>query len=174
MGHINVVRRWLVMGIVFALALGCRDKDDGRSHNGLAEGTALDFTIELVHGGVFNAGSYIGSVVLVNFWDTWCGPCRQEQDDLNRLYADYHGDGFEIIGIALAHNGVTAVADYLTEYGVEYTSGLTGQSVVAMFGAIASIPKTFVITRSGELDSVHVGRLEYDNFVAMISPLLGN
>lgn len=137
-------------------------------------GTALDFTLELVNGEIFDAADFFGSVVLVNFWAMWCGNCREEQDDLNRLYADYHDNGFEIIGIALARHGAPEVAAFLSEFGVQYTSGLVGESVNAQFGIVSTIPKTYIITRTGEIDSVHTGGLEYDNFAAMITPLLGH
>lgn len=165
--------RVLSVALALLIVTGCSDKDDDDNY-AEANGTALDFRIALVRGGTFDAGSRLGSVVLVNFWDTWCVPCRLEQWDLNQLFTEFHDDGLEIVGVAIAHDGIPTVAEYLTEFEVEYISGLTGQSVEAIFGVPSGIPKTYLINRSGEIAYVQTGMLDYDHFAEMITHLLEN
>lgn len=164
---------WIVMLIVAALVTNCRDKDTGRAVSP-ADGTALDFSLQLVNGELFYGSDFFGSVVLINFWDTWCGPCQAEQPELNRLFADYHDDGLEVIGIALARNGVPAVATYLEENDVPYTSGIIGPDITAVFGSPAVIPFTYIINRSGEIVESFSGSCDYDEFVSDIEPFLSD
>lgn len=160
-----------ILGVTLVLLLaGCRDKLDDT--DGSLDGNDLNFHLQLVNGSVFYASVLLGDVVLVNFWDTWCGPCRQEQDDLNRLYTDFHDDGVELIGVALAANGLAEVQAYLTSSDVQYTSGLFGPSVEARFGSPESIPRTYIIGRNGRVAQTVIGARDYDDYVAMISPLL--
>ena len=167
--------RFSIVVLLFAamISTDCRDKDTGE-RDSPADGTALDFWIELVDEPTFNASNYFGSVVLINFWDTWCGPCQDEQPDLNRLYNDYRDDGLQIIGVSFARSGVPAVATYLEEYEVPYTSGIIGPSVTGVLGTPAVIPYTFIIDRNGEIAHEISGGTDYDEFVSLIEPLLSD
>lgn len=135
-------------------------------------GTALDFSLKLVNGKVIDAAEFFGSVVLINFWDTRCGSCHAEQDDLNRLFAEHHNEGLVIIGIALAAHGLTDVLAYLTENHVEYISGVFGESVRGRLGQPSVIPRSVLVDRVGVLVNEWTGARAYDELLEQINPLL--
>lgn len=137
-------------------------------------GSALDFSYRLLDGSTIDAADYYGSVVLINFWDSWCGSCQAEQDDLNRLYTDLHSSGLEILGLALARDGVPAIEQYLAAEHVPYAVGLFGEEVEAMFGYPEALPQTYIIDRNGKIAHEISGSTGYDEFVSLIEPLLSN
>lgn len=174
MGKSSCQWKWLpiLLVLVVSLILGsCNRKHTAQPFNP-AEGTALDFWMELVSGPIYNASDAFGSVVLINFWDTWCGPCRYEQPDLNQLYTEFSDDGLEIIGISLAHEGVPAVAAYLDEFNVEYPSGIIGPGVTETHPYPVSIPHTLIIDRAGVICHELTGSRSYETFAELITPLL--
>ena len=89
-----------------------------------------------------------GKVVLINFWATWCGPCRMEIPDLNELYSKYNKDGLEILGISVSDSKrslINFVKAYPMDYPVLYGSGLEMDKVTSKYGGVNSLPVTFVI-----------------------------
>ncbi|MBK6765393.1 MAG: TlpA family protein disulfide reductase [bacterium] len=162
--------------IVVLVVLGCQDKVQDSSspewHSPTEGGPGLTFTLPLVDGTTLAADTLAGSVVLINFWDTWCGPCRQEQPDLNALYAEFHSAGLEIVGVSLALNGLTEVTEYIAANNVEYPSGIINSSIQAIYGYPPAIPRSYLINRAGNIASEHTGRMTYNEFTAAIAPLL--
>lgn len=170
--------RGILAGVfVLALLVGCREKMPGGSspdgYDPQVGGPGLNFTISLLDGTTLDGATLQGRVVLINFWDTWCGPCRQEQPDLNALYNDYRDRGLEIVGVALAMNGISNVASYVAASGVAYPSGIIGSSIQATYGFPPVIPRTFVVNRAGLISSEHTGRMSYNDLQEAISPYLG-
>lgn len=156
----------LIAGVLF-WDPACQIQD---THEGA--GTALDFSLDMVNGESMDAAEFFGSVVLINFWDTWCGSCIEEQDDLNRLYTDFREQGLEIIGVSLARYGLPKVSAYLEEHSVEYTSGIIGPGITAVHGTPSAIPLSIIIDRDGAVVHRISGGCEYAEFVTLITPLL--
>jgi thiol-disulfide isomerase/thioredoxin len=162
----------IFVAAILLLVTGCRDKDSGSSLQ--LPTSDLEFTLTLVDGTQVNAQDFLGDIVMINFWDTWCAPCRNEQPDLNRLHVDFHERGFTLIGISFADLGVGAVQNYLEMNEVPYTSAIMNASVEAKLGSPASIPYTYFINKNGEIFQSVVGGHSYDFYASIISPLLND
>lgn len=158
----------LISGLLLSES-GCEIQE---SH--LGSGTALDFSLELVNGEWFDAAELYGSVVLLNFWDTNCGACEQEQADLNRLHRELNRRGFELLGVTHAWDGRNATERYLRDHDVPYPCGYFGADVVRAFGNITVLPTTILIDRAGMIDTTITGQRTYDALAALIAPLLEN
>jgi len=119
-----------------------------------------------------------GKVRIVNFWATWCPPCRAEIPHFVSMYKDLKGKGVEIIGISLDQKGDAAVAPFVKENKMNYPVVLGDENVVSAYGGIRGIPTTFIVDRQGRIVKKFVGLPASseegikDAFMKEIEPLL--
>jgi peroxiredoxin len=92
-----------------------------------------------------------GQVVLVNFWATWCPPCRAEMPGFQKVYAAKHAAGFTVVGVSMDQLSPDEVSAFLRDHGIEYPVAMATSSVVAGFGGITSYPTSFLIDRQGRV-----------------------
>ena len=101
-------------------------------------------------GGTFDLGALRGKVVVVNFWATWCPPCRQEMPALDAVYRRYHGRGLEIIGLCVAGTRARDRAEAVEVMGsVSYPGALLRDAEANGFGTPGALPVTYVVDRDG-------------------------
>ena len=109
----------------------------------------------------FDLGDYEGQVVLLNFWATWCAPCRAEMPDLVELQRDLGPKGLQIIGVAMDQTGKQAVAPYLEQQPVNYPIVLDPDTKIGQrYGGIPALPTTLLIGPGGEVQRRIVGRIQ--------------
>ena len=96
-------------------------------------------------------------VVIVDFWATWCGPCREEIPHLNQLYSELKGKGLEIVGISMDTDGTDGVKDFTREFRIQYPIVMGDDKVAESFGGIIGLPTTFIIDRNGRIAKKYVG-----------------
>jgi thiol-disulfide isomerase/thioredoxin len=100
--------------------------------------------------GTLRSGSFDGAVTVVNFWASWCGPCRAEQAELEKLYEKYAPQGVRFLGVNIRDEKTNARA-HVEEFGVTYPSVFNPDSTIAFKYRVLFIPTTFVLDRGGRV-----------------------
>jgi thiol-disulfide isomerase/thioredoxin len=101
-----------------------------------------------------------GKVVVVDFWATWCGPCRMEIPGYVEMQKKYGKDGLVVIGVSLDQKGPKHVQKFVAENGMNYTVAMGDNSTVEAFGGFNAIPTTFLINREGRIVHQKRGAME--------------
>jgi len=143
---------------------------------------APDFTLADLDGNWVSLSELKGKVVLLNFWGTWCGPCRREIPDFIKLAEKYKKDGLEIVGITLTSGPPERIQSFSDKWGINYTlltdiQGNETQVVTANYGQatgerIRGIPTTFIIDRDGYIRKRYVGPRSESVFYKDLEPYL--
>lgn len=122
------------------------------------QSAAPDFTLRSVSGPNFRLQEQRGRVVLINFWASWCGPCRQEIPHLNRLYDKYRAAGFVLLAVNVDENAGNA-ADLALKLGLRFPVLLDTDKAVSHLYELSTMPSTVLIDRDGRVRYVHKGYL---------------
>jgi len=117
---------------------------------------APDFTLRSVDGPNLRLAEQRGRVVMVNFWATWCGPCRQEMPHLNKLYDKYRDSGFVLLGVNIDDNARAAI-DLSAKMGLKFPVLLDTDKTVSRLYDLGSMPATVLIDRDGRVRHLHRG-----------------
>jgi len=145
-------KKLLAAGIVIlALFAGCTSKEKEA-----ASSVAPDFTLQDLSGKKVSLSGLKGSVVLLEFWATWCPPCRAEIPAIERLHAQYVGKGLTVLAIALDSGGWDGVKAFVAEYKISYTV-LQGSEDVSAKYMVRIIPSTFLIDKQGNIHNQYLG-----------------
>ncbi|MAT40053.1 MAG: redoxin [Ectothiorhodospiraceae bacterium] len=131
---------------------------------------APGFTLTKVGGGKKSLSDYQGKVVMVNFWATWCGPCKREIPDFVELQNEYKDKGFEIVGIAL--DEPADVETFVDNSSINYDILHGNQDIAMAYGNIRSIPTTFLLNRDGEIVKKYVGMQPKSTWATEINAIL--
>jgi peroxiredoxin len=121
-----------------------------------AAARAPDFTLPAVGGANLRLQEQRGRVVLVNFWATWCGPCRVEMPHLNRLYEKYRAAGFVLLGVNIDDEPRKA-ADLAAKLGLRFPVLLDSEKKVSRLYDLSAMPSTVLIDRDGRVRYIHRG-----------------
>lgn len=134
---------------------------------------APDFALHALDGPNLRLKEQRGRVVMVNFWATWCGPCRQEMPQLNRLYEKYKASGFVLLGVNVDDDQRKA-AEVAGKLGVTFPVLLDTDKQVSKLYDLSTMPSTVIIDRDGKVRYVHRGYLTgyEDNYEKQIRELL--
>jgi peroxiredoxin len=124
---------------------------------------APDFAVPNLAGGTIALQEHRGSVVFLNFWATWCAPCKEEMPSMERLYRRFKGRGFTILAISLDSGNVGKVAAFVKALDLTFPIGLDLKLEVANRYAIRGLPGSFLIDRSGEVVAVAIGPRDWDS-----------
>lgn len=113
--------------------------------------TAPDFTLDTLEGQSVKLSDYRGKAVLLNFWATWCGPCKVEMPWFVDLQKQYGSQGLQIIGVAMDDSGKDAIDKFAKEMGVNYLILQGKEAVGDAYGGVLGLPTTFFIDRNGKI-----------------------
>jgi peroxiredoxin len=133
---------------------------------------APNFRLRSLDGKFVQLDSLRGKVVAVNFWATWCGPCRAEIAGFLDVYKENKSKGLEIVGISLDEEGWEVVRPFAERFKITYPVVMGTGRVVTDYGDIRAIPTTFIIDKEGNIAKRHVGYLPKPLFEKIIKELL--
>jgi thiol-disulfide isomerase/thioredoxin len=125
-----------------------------------------------VDGKPVKLSDFKGKVVILDFWATWCPPCRMEIPGFVAIQKKYADKGFTVIGVSVDEEGPSAVKPVVIELEVNYPIVVADAKIVSDYGGIEVIPTTFIIDRQGDISSVHEGFTDRATFEGQIQSLL--
>jgi thiol-disulfide isomerase/thioredoxin len=146
----------VVVAVVAALMLYfgfhmARRSDSNPGFSITKSGVAPDFTLETLDGKSMSLSELRGKAVLLNFWATWCGPCKIETPWLVELQKQYGSQGLQVIGVAMDDSGKDDIAKFTQEMGVNYPVLLGKEAVGEEYGGVPALPESFFIGRDGKI-----------------------
>jgi peroxiredoxin len=133
---------------------------------------APEFNLKDANGQTVHLSDYKGKVVLLDFWATWCGPCKIEIPWFMEFEQQLKDRGFAVVGVSMDEDGWNVVKPYIQQYKVNYRILLGNDQVGEIYGGVESLPTTFLIDRQGKIASVHIGLSGKDEFKNAINQLL--
>jgi peroxiredoxin len=165
---------WTSLLMVSVLGISCsssskRTITSGESSNRKA---AANFSLADANGAQVALADYKGKVVLLNFWATWCGPCKIEIPWFIEFNKTYKDQGFAVLGVSLDDDGWKSVKPYVTDKKIDYTVVVGSNEVSKSYGGVDSLPTTFIIDRDGRIAFVHTGLVSKDTYEKEIRSLL--
>jgi len=174
------MRRTVLIVVAVVLVIGLW-KLSHRPHPGLSGapvgktgggGTpAPNFSLQDLNGQALSLAKYHGRVVLLDFWATWCGPCREEIPQFVALQDRYRDQGLQVIGISM-DDGPKPVRGFYREFKMNYPVALGTEQVAESYGGVMGLPVTFLIDRDGRLAAKYDGAVEMATIEHQVRALL--
>lgn len=172
-------RLWFLSAVAAGgvlLLAGCATKSAPAGETSLKPASerrmAPDFTLKDANGRSVKLSDYRGKVVLLNFWATWCGPCKIEIPWFVEFEDEYKDRGFAVLGVSMDEDGWDAVKPFVARAKVNYRILLGNDSVALLYGGVNSLPTSFLIDRDGKIATVHVGLISKGDYESDLNALL--
>ncbi|MFH1185522.1 MAG: TlpA disulfide reductase family protein [Chloroflexota bacterium] len=156
-----------MLALLGILAWGLKKSQAGP----IESGTAPDFTLMGFDGRLVTLSKLRGQVVIVNFWASWCPPCREEAAYLEQTWRKYEDKGVVFVGVDYVDTEKPALA-YIKEFDITYINGPDVGTRIAQAYNIKGVPETFFVAKNGELRGVHIGPLKEPQLDQKIDELL--
>jgi cytochrome c biogenesis protein CcmG/thiol:disulfide interchange protein DsbE len=157
----------VILALLGLLAWGLRKVQAGPIESGMAP----DFTLTSFDGRTLTLSELRGQVVIINFWASWCPPCREEAAYLEQTWRKYEDKGVIFIGVDWVDTEKEALA-YMDEFDLTYFNGPDIGTRIAQAYNIQGVPETFYVAKNGELRGVHIGPLKSPELDEKIEELL--
>ena len=125
-----------------------------------------------VYGDIISTAALRGKVVIVNFWATWCPPCREEIPSFIKL-ADKYKDKLVIVGVSMDDSNRREIADFVAQQQINYPVVMASHELVAEYGGVPALPTSFIISPDGHVVQKHIGLYKQAEYEAEIRTLLG-
>ena len=158
-------KKFLVVGLLFAVFGTVSSFAQSRDK-------APNFSLKTGDGKVVELAKLKGRVVVLNFWATWCGPCRKEIPGFLEAYEKYRSKGLEIVGISLDQSGWDVVKPFVEKARITYPVVVGDGKLANAYGGIQAIPTTVIVDREGNIASRHVGYFTPVAFERLIKEML--
>src|ERR1043166_6906898 len=173
----SVIAYFLALCCALAIGGGCGTTAKARQNEAVIRfvrnpDPAPEFRVPALDGAQLSIASMRGKVVLLNFWATWCGPCRAEIPDLIALQDRYKGR-LEILGLTVDEDDAGSIKNFVAQSGINYHVGMAPTEVRMKYGGIAALPTSFVLDTEGRVVQKHEGLRDPVLYEAEIRALLG-
>lgn len=122
----------------------------------IRERPAPDFTLQLLDGGAITLADLKGKVVMIDFWASWCPPCREEAPSLAQVYREYQDRGVEFVGISIWDRPSDA-QDFVRRFMITYPSGVDADGTILVDYAVRGIPEKFFLDPQGQVVRKFIG-----------------
>ena len=132
---------------------------------------APDFSLKTLKGNTVNLSDFKGKVIIIDFWATWCPPCRAEIPHFVSLYEKYRDEGFQMLGVVLDKNKAS-IEDFAKEYKINYPLLIPDEKILKDYGPIIYIPTTFLISGDGRIYKRYIGYQDKSVFEEDLRTLL--
>jgi thiol-disulfide isomerase/thioredoxin len=130
------------------------------------------FTVKSVEGKSLKLSDFKGRPVVIDFWATWCGPCRAGMAHLETVQKRYESQGLVIMGLSVDEEQPAAVKKYVQQLGVGFRIAMADERVLDLYGPVRSIPTTFFINRQGEVVRRVTGYIDEETLDTFVKEIL--
>lgn len=138
-----------------------------------AKEVKLDFSLPTANGGSVDLKQFDGSIRVVDFWATWCPPCREAIPHLNEIHRQYKDQGVNVLGLSVDESP-KVLAAFDEEVHIEYASLMSNKQAEEAFGGVAGLPSTFILDRQGRVYKSYVGQVEPETIEEDVKALLAS
>jgi peroxiredoxin len=161
-------RAFTVSIVVLAVLLGCTRTDD---RSASVSGDAPNFKLQDLSGKTVQLSDYKGKPVMLDFWATWCQPCRDTIPGIVKLHKDYAGKGLAILAISLDGGESEDLKTFQKKHGMTYTVLIGNEDVASQYG-VRTIPMMILIDKSGKIQKRYLGAGSEDDIEKTVKQLL--
>ena len=163
----------VLLAAFLGLLAGCGKKETSVGANFDVGKPAPEFSLPDLEGNKVELSTMKGKVLILDFWATWCPPCKEEIPHLVALQSKYRDQGLQIVGLSLDKGGAGDVKPFADEHDVNYTMLIADDVTAKSYGGVSMIPTTFVVDRNGVVVKRFLGYTTPEAFEEAILPLLG-
>ena len=159
------MKRFILVLLPLVIVLFVCAKTEKTSIFGNNSSQASDFTVKDLKGREISLSNYSGKVVFLNFWATWCGPCKAEIPDFIEAYKQYKDKGMEIIGISVDRISPKSVLKFVEKYKINYPVVMSTDKIQKDYEPGPYIPTTIIIDQEGKIKHKHIGYMSKESFI---------
>ena len=174
----------LVLALFAVLAYGLANRSSATGRSGMTRvgKPAPEFTMRLLDGGEFRLSDYEGVPLVINFWASWCPPCRQESPGFERQWRRYglrartqtgDGGGVQFVGVDI-QDELSDAQEYVREFGLTFPNGLDPDGKITIDYGVIGLPVTFFVGSSGIVEGRWVGAISEDKLEEWVKALIAD
>lgn len=167
------MKKWIIIVVIVGMVgyagyefLSEDEPEEIKAEEGIEKGDlAPDFELETMDGEAAKLSDFRGQKVLLNFWATWCPPCRAEMPDMQKFHEDHDDAVILSVNLTETENSVRNIEDFLEEYGITFEVLSDENTLVANTYNAQALPTSYLIDTTGKIHNVAVGPLNYEAMV---------
>ena len=168
-----VVFAVLVLAFFAVLAFGLANRSSATGRSGMTRigKPAPQFAMQLLGGGEFRLSDHEGRPLVINFWASWCPPCRQESPAFERQWRRYRDTGIQFVGVDI-QDDVSDAEAYVREFGLTFPNGLDPDGKITIDYGVIGLPVTFFVGSSGIVEGRWVGAIPEEKLEEWVNTLV--